>query len=278
MTILQTTAGGNLTFLRDKILYHKDKLLREEQAPDVYRIMDHIAEQLPAGSNGVICTPWIYGERFPIEDRHVRVHLQSFPGKQPGGHYSRIPGGRCPEYAVDAWTGREVLGTQPNMPHYCRWRRQIEHLVPDLCRRAQYHHPSGGESYRGQRARSSICRRRSTRIHEIRGCCAVHGDFQGVHTSAGTPCPLRQDLQGIRPVLSPDQGPLPRDESVEPAAEMNKGAGVSPPLCYILVRQAPSTLPRTVSKRRSASSMISSVSAILVYMRLPARVMMPWLM
>lgn len=71
MTILQTTAGGNLTFLRDKILYHKDRLLREEQAPDVYQIMDHIAEQVPAGSNGVIYTPRIYGERSPIEDRHV---------------------------------------------------------------------------------------------------------------------------------------------------------------------------------------------------------------
>lgn len=75
MTILQTTAGGNLTFLRDKILYHKDKLLREEQAPDVYEIMDHIAEQVPAGSNGVIYTPWIYGERCPVEDRHVRASI-----------------------------------------------------------------------------------------------------------------------------------------------------------------------------------------------------------
>jgi len=75
MTILQTTAGGNLTFLRDKILYHKDKLLCEEQAPDVYQIMDRIAEQVPAGSNGVIYTPWIYGERSPIEDRYVRASI-----------------------------------------------------------------------------------------------------------------------------------------------------------------------------------------------------------
>ncbi|HWQ22086.1 MAG TPA: FGGY-family carbohydrate kinase, partial [Clostridia bacterium] len=75
MTILQTTAGGNLAFLRDKVLYHKDKLLREEQAPDVYQIMDRIAEQVPAGSNGVIYAPWIYGERSPVEDRHVRASI-----------------------------------------------------------------------------------------------------------------------------------------------------------------------------------------------------------
>jgi xylulokinase len=75
MTVLQTTAGGNLTFLRDKILYHKDKLLREEQLPDVYQVMDRIAEDVPAGSNGVIYTPWIYGERSPIEDGHARASI-----------------------------------------------------------------------------------------------------------------------------------------------------------------------------------------------------------
>lgn len=75
MIIMQTTAGGNLTFLRDKILYHKDELMAEEHVPDVYRVMDRIAERVPAGSNGVIYTPWIYGERSPIEDSHVRASI-----------------------------------------------------------------------------------------------------------------------------------------------------------------------------------------------------------
>jgi xylulokinase len=75
MIIMQTTAGGNLAFLRDKILYHKDDLLREEQAPDVYKILDRIAAKVPAGSNGLIYTPWIYGERSPVEDRSVRAAI-----------------------------------------------------------------------------------------------------------------------------------------------------------------------------------------------------------
>ena len=75
MIVMQTTAGGNLTFLRDKILYHKDELMREEHVPDVYRIMDRIAERVPAGSHGVIYTPWIYGERSPVEDSHVRASI-----------------------------------------------------------------------------------------------------------------------------------------------------------------------------------------------------------
>lgn len=75
LTALQATAGGNLTFLRDKILYHKDELLQEAQTPDVYKIMDRIADRVPAGSNGVMYTPWIFGERAPVEDRTVRAGL-----------------------------------------------------------------------------------------------------------------------------------------------------------------------------------------------------------
>ncbi len=43
LTALQATAGGNLTFLRDNILYHRDELLSEENVPDVFKIFDRIA-------------------------------------------------------------------------------------------------------------------------------------------------------------------------------------------------------------------------------------------
>jgi xylulokinase len=72
---LQATAGGNLTFLRDKILYHKDELLQEEKVPDVFKVIDRIAERVPAGANGVIYTPWIWGERAPVEDSRLRAGL-----------------------------------------------------------------------------------------------------------------------------------------------------------------------------------------------------------
>ncbi len=75
LTALQATAGGNLTFLKENILYHKDELLVEEHVPDVYKIMDRIAERVPAGSNGVLYTPWIWGERAPVDDRKLRAGL-----------------------------------------------------------------------------------------------------------------------------------------------------------------------------------------------------------
>ncbi|MBI5934849.1 MAG: FGGY-family carbohydrate kinase [Chloroflexi bacterium] len=75
LTALQATAGGNLTFLRDNILYHKDELLQEAEAPDIFKALDRIAARVPAGGNGVIYTPWIWGERAPVDDHHLRAGL-----------------------------------------------------------------------------------------------------------------------------------------------------------------------------------------------------------
>ena len=72
---LQATAGGNLTFLRDNILYHKDELLQEADVPDIFKVLDQIADRVPPGSNGVLYTPWIWGERAPVDDRTVRAGL-----------------------------------------------------------------------------------------------------------------------------------------------------------------------------------------------------------
>jgi xylulokinase len=68
----QETAGACLAFLRDNIIYHQDELLAEARLPDVFKIFDRIVENAPAGSNKVIFTPWLYGERTPVEDHAVR--------------------------------------------------------------------------------------------------------------------------------------------------------------------------------------------------------------
>jgi xylulokinase len=75
MTALQATAGGNLTFLRDKIIYNQDELLQEANVPDIFKVLDQIAEHVPAGANGVIYTPWLWGERAPVDDRTLRAGL-----------------------------------------------------------------------------------------------------------------------------------------------------------------------------------------------------------
>jgi len=75
LTALQATAGGNLTFLRDNIIYHKDELLQEADVPDIFKVLDQIADRIPAGANGVMYTPWIWGERAPVDDRTLRAGL-----------------------------------------------------------------------------------------------------------------------------------------------------------------------------------------------------------
>ena len=75
LTALQATAGGNLTFLRDNVIYHKDELLQEADVPDIFKVLDQIAERVPAGANGVMYTPWIWGERAPVDDRLLRAGL-----------------------------------------------------------------------------------------------------------------------------------------------------------------------------------------------------------
>lgn len=72
---LQATAGGNLNFLRDNILYHQDELLHEASQPDIFKVLDRIAEHTPPGSNGLLYTPWVWGERAPVEDRSLRAGL-----------------------------------------------------------------------------------------------------------------------------------------------------------------------------------------------------------
>jgi xylulokinase len=69
----QETAGACLNYLKDNILYHKDELLIEEGQANIYKIFDKIAENAPPGSDKVIFTPWLYGERTPIEDHSVRA-------------------------------------------------------------------------------------------------------------------------------------------------------------------------------------------------------------
>ncbi len=75
MTALQSSAGANLSYLKDQVLYHEDELLAEEHVPDVYKIFDRIAARTEAGSGGLIYMPWLYGERTPVEDRSLRAGL-----------------------------------------------------------------------------------------------------------------------------------------------------------------------------------------------------------
>lgn len=72
---LQSTAGANLSFLRDRILYHPDELASDEEHPAVYQVLNRIAARVPPGARGLIYTPWLAGERTPVDDPRLRAGL-----------------------------------------------------------------------------------------------------------------------------------------------------------------------------------------------------------
>lgn len=73
MTALQSAAGSNMAFLRDQVFFRDDELNPGENPPDIYRTLDRMAERVPAGARGLLYTPWLFGERCPVDDGNLRA-------------------------------------------------------------------------------------------------------------------------------------------------------------------------------------------------------------
>ena len=68
----QETAGACLNWLRDQVLHPDDELGGGPAPDDVYARIDRLADSRPPGANGVIFTPWLNGERTPVDDHTIR--------------------------------------------------------------------------------------------------------------------------------------------------------------------------------------------------------------
>ena len=65
-------------------------------------------------ANGVLYTPWIWGERAPVEDRTLRAGLLNLSLENDRADIDpRLPGGRGPQLALAAGAGGEVPGAPP---------------------------------------------------------------------------------------------------------------------------------------------------------------------
>ncbi len=64
----QETAGACLNWLR--------AVFWDEPPPDAYARLDAYAAQSPPGANGLRFTPWLVGERTPVENPHIRGGFQ----------------------------------------------------------------------------------------------------------------------------------------------------------------------------------------------------------
>ena len=104
LTALQATAGGNLTYLRDNILYHKDELLQEADVPDIFKVLDRsphacrpgqTVSSTPPGSGAnaprsmtALCAPGLYN-----------LSLE----QHPRGYHPRLPGRDRLQHAAGCW-------------------------------------------------------------------------------------------------------------------------------------------------------------------------------
>ncbi|HET7143316.1 MAG TPA: FGGY-family carbohydrate kinase, partial [Anaerolineales bacterium] len=79
LTNEQECAGGCLQYLRNNLFFPQDELSTGPNPSNIYKLFDQIAERTPAGSDKLIFTPWLYGERAPVDDHLVRggFHNQS---------------------------------------------------------------------------------------------------------------------------------------------------------------------------------------------------------
>jgi xylulokinase len=67
------TAGACLTFVAGTVLSGDDGLGLEVPPADVYRRLDEVAESVGPGAGGTLFTPWLNGERSPVDDHTIRA-------------------------------------------------------------------------------------------------------------------------------------------------------------------------------------------------------------
>jgi xylulokinase len=68
----QECAGASLNFLGDNLFYPQDEMESGAPPADLFARFDRMAASVPAGSHGIIFTPWLVGERTPVEDALIR--------------------------------------------------------------------------------------------------------------------------------------------------------------------------------------------------------------
>jgi xylulokinase len=67
------TGGACLTWLRDNMLFPGDAFSAATAPEDFFGTLNDVASSVPVGSHGVMFTPWMNGERSPVDDHTIRA-------------------------------------------------------------------------------------------------------------------------------------------------------------------------------------------------------------
>jgi xylulokinase len=69
----QETAGACVEWLRDQLLFPKDGFDPVDPPAAFFEQLEATAGSVPPGSDKVLFTPWLFGERCPVADPHLRA-------------------------------------------------------------------------------------------------------------------------------------------------------------------------------------------------------------
>lgn len=85
----QETAGACVNWLRDSILWPRDATDDREPPPDALARIDAAAASIAPGADGVVFTPWLFGERCPTADPNVRSSFANVSLRTTRAHLCR---------------------------------------------------------------------------------------------------------------------------------------------------------------------------------------------
>lgn len=66
------TGGACLTWFRDTLAFPRDALSDVAAPADFFPVLNEVAASVPPGAHGVLFTPWLNGERTPVDDHTIR--------------------------------------------------------------------------------------------------------------------------------------------------------------------------------------------------------------
>ena len=85
----QETAGACMTWLRDNVFCRDDVLDPGAPPEDALERFGKLAQEVPAGSDKVIFTPWLYGEHTPVANPHLRAAFSNVSLRTTRAHVVR---------------------------------------------------------------------------------------------------------------------------------------------------------------------------------------------
>lgn len=88
----QELSAGAFEWLIREVLYPKEALWKQtdvEAGTPPYALFEEEASKIPPGSDGLIFTPWLFGERCPLDDYAVRGGLHNLSLDHSRGHIIR---------------------------------------------------------------------------------------------------------------------------------------------------------------------------------------------